>query len=40
MTAANDGRDNIDTRRRRNYVGDSFFFEDALIEFHFLEVSG
>ena len=26
----------IETRRRRNYVDDGFFFEDAMIEFHAL----
>jgi hypothetical protein len=27
----------IDTRHRRNYVEDDYFFEDAMIEFHALE---
>jgi len=26
----------LDVRRRRNYVDDGFFFEDAMIEFHAL----
>lgn len=26
----------LDVRRRRNYADDSFFFEDAMIEFHAL----
>jgi len=30
----------IETRHRRNYVDDGYFFEDAMIEFHFLEVNG
>jgi hypothetical protein len=30
----------IDTRCKRNYVDDDGFFEDAMIEFHFLEANG
>jgi len=28
----------LDLRRRRNYVDDGFFFEDAMIEFHALDI--
>ena len=30
----------LDIRRRRNYVDDGYFFEDAMIEFHALAETG